>query len=569
MKGTRNVLCFDCLFDRAYKLIATQESLIDITTPPELWASVVVKGVNSYCSELDAPRPAATSQVGVVTDLLTMTTEARELEDVHAMILQKLTAACESQGVFEGDDDTLPPMLLQQAEELAQRSGQAVAAYELVKVGQRCEVLRWASEQSAATRITADPPRLIALTLKALSTNDDQLHAQRHALPGTRAQAAQEAFELLRELSWRPVCAPTGVTPPQLLHSSAPHWAFRDGAVLGRVADWLQVLTGVSEDLPDGPDEQTVIWAMECVEALIIGRGLGDDGSDADMEQKRYEALQALCRLGGSGRRYGVQLAERVGDYRTRVQHWLQFDPQQLATDEAAARARGWKDHRNFLLKLCDAYYELASVSHASDVGGDVADSDRAGGFASVSNQPADRQETVARLSWLGDLLGTLSRLHEVEVNGRTINKGEMDMDEDNDTAEDEATPTGDNDVSYVTAFLEGKPKVQWLFALLNSANETAPNPSSLPPIATLVAGAAERVPPGIHSISLRRSLLAVQKLSHAAAETLTTEAQNLRQQTHALAIEIVVAKCGALTDYHIQGVLCTCLSNYINVPWV
>eukprot|EP01043_Picozoa_sp_COSAG02_P074932 COSAG02_NODE_15217_length_1193_cov_1.343693_3_plen_97_part_01 len=97
MEGPRNFLCFECLFARAYKLIATQEPLIDITTPPELWASIVVKGVNSYCSELDAPRPAATSQVGVVTDLLTMTTEARELEDVHAMILQKLTATCESQ----------------------------------------------------------------------------------------------------------------------------------------------------------------------------------------------------------------------------------------------------------------------------------------------------------------------------------------------------------------------------------------------------------------------------------------------------------------------------------------
>jgi hypothetical protein len=85
---------------------------------------------------------------------------------------------------------------------------------------------------------------------------------------------------------------------------------------------------------------------------------------------------------------------------------------------------------------------------------------------------------------------------------------------------------------------------VQWLFALHNSANETAPNPPSLPPIATLVAGAAESVPAGIHSNSLRRSLLAVQKLSHAAAGTLPSELQNLRRQTHALAIDTVVAKC-------------------------
>jgi len=539
--------------------LAAQEPLIDMTTPPELWASVVVKGVNSYCVELDAPRPAATSQVGVVTDLLTMTREARELEDIHAMILQKLTSACESQGVFDGDDDTLPPMLLQQAEELAQRSGQALAAYELVKVGQRCEILRWTSEQAAGKRITAEPSRLIALALKALSTNEEQLHAQRHVAPGTRAQAAQEAFELLRELSWRPVCEPTGVTPPQLLYSGsgelngdmAPHWAFRDGAVLGRVADWLRVLTGLSEDLPETLDDQTVIWAVDCVEALIVGRGLGDDGSAGDKERKRYEALQALCGLGDIGRRYAVQLAERVGDYRTRVQHWLQFDPQQLATDEAAAQSRGMEDHRDFLLKLCDAYYELAAVSKtaADNNSSDAAAAAAAatGGFATIANQPLNREEEVMRLSWLGHLLGTLSRLHEVEASAKQSSPGGMDMDEDaSETADDNAAATTDEaaSVSYVSAFLAGKPKMQWLFALHNSANDAAPLPSTLPTIAELVAGAATRVEPGIGGNSLRRSLLAVQKLSHAAAGSLPGVVQTLRQQTHALAIETVVAKC-------------------------
>jgi hypothetical protein len=38
--------------------------------------------------------------------------------------------------------------------------------------------------------------------------------------------------------------------------------------------------------------------------------------------------------------------------------------------------------------------------------------------------------------------------------------------------------------------------------------------------------------------------LLAVQKLAHAAAGTLHGAAADLRQQTHALAIETVVAKC-------------------------
>ena len=82
--------------------------------------------MNSYCSELDAPRTAATSRWSV-TDLLTMTMKA-ELEDVHAMVLQKLAAAYDRRACLY-DDDTLPPMLLQQAEELAQRSGQAVAAW--------------------------------------------------------------------------------------------------------------------------------------------------------------------------------------------------------------------------------------------------------------------------------------------------------------------------------------------------------------------------------------------------------------------------------------------------------
>ena len=40
-----------------------------------------------------------------------------------------LRQACEAQGVFEREDDTLPPMLVAQAEELAQRSCQAFAAY--------------------------------------------------------------------------------------------------------------------------------------------------------------------------------------------------------------------------------------------------------------------------------------------------------------------------------------------------------------------------------------------------------------------------------------------------------
>ena len=151
------------------------------------------------------------------------------------------------------------------------------------------------------------------------------------------------------------------------------------------------------------------------------------------------------------------------------------------------------------------------------------------------------------RLSWLGHWLGTLSRLHEVEASAKQSSPGGMDMDEDaSETADDNAAATTDEaaSVSYVSAFLAGKPKMQWLFALHNSANDAAPLPSTLPTIAELVAGAATRVEPGIGGNSLRRSLLAVQKLSHAAAGSLPGVVQTLRQQTHALAIETVVAKC-------------------------
>ena len=49
------------------------------------------------------------------------------------------------------------------------------------------------------------------------------------------------------------------------------------------------------------------------MEALIVGRGLGDDGTTADQDRKRFEALQAVYSLGELGRRYAVELAEQVG----------------------------------------------------------------------------------------------------------------------------------------------------------------------------------------------------------------------------------------------------------------
>ena len=79
--------------------------------------------------------------------------------------------------------ESLFPELATQADELSKRSGQASVAYELVKVGQRCEVLKWIGERAgggvavdaphnyAHRAWTApDPPGLIAAALKALST---------------------------------------------------------------------------------------------------------------------------------------------------------------------------------------------------------------------------------------------------------------------------------------------------------------------------------------------------------------------------------------------------------------
>ena len=222
---------------------------------------------------------------------------------------------------------------------------------------------------------------------------------------------------------------------------------------------------------------QTVVWATECVEALIVGRGLGDDGTTADQDRKRFEALQAVYSLGELGRRYAVELAEQVGDHRTRVQHWLRFAPERLQADEEAAKERGTDDHRAFLLTLCDAYYELASP-----IDGEQQAAAEQGGFAAVGAMRADREEQRNRLAWLSALLQTLGRLHEVESTAALDRSADMDVTDapTDDTAEFRA--------SYVAAFLAAKPKVQWLFALQNSGGPPVPG---LKPTTELVAEVA------------------------------------------------------------------------------
>jgi len=145
--------------------------------PP--WLEYFTQGINKYCALLDEPRPAPTSQVGVVTELLVISREAQELVEVHAELLRQI-ASLDPMG---GSDNRLPDPLIFLAGQLSKRSGQASVAYELVKVGQRCEVLKWIGERAgggvavdaphnyAHRAWTApDPPGLIAAALKALST---------------------------------------------------------------------------------------------------------------------------------------------------------------------------------------------------------------------------------------------------------------------------------------------------------------------------------------------------------------------------------------------------------------
>ena len=213
------------------------------------------------------------------------------------------------------------------------------------------------------------------------------------------------------------------------------------------------------------------------------------------------------------------------------MQHWLRFAPERLQADEEAAKERGTDDHRAFLLTLCDAYYELASPIH-----GEQQAAAEQGGFAAVGAMRADREEQRNRLAWLSALLQTLSRLHEVESTAALDRSADMDVTDapTDDTAEFRA--------SYVAAFLAAKPKVQWLFALQNSGGPPVPG---LKPTTELVAEVAVDVvrhrvivmhhanisiatPPDLTLVcvqkgaDLRRSLLAIQKLAHAAAGTLS-----------------------------------------------
>ena len=62
----------------------------DYVGPNPGWLRYVLEGVAKYCALLDEPRPAPTSQVGVVTELLVISREAQELVEVHAELLRQV-----------------------------------------------------------------------------------------------------------------------------------------------------------------------------------------------------------------------------------------------------------------------------------------------------------------------------------------------------------------------------------------------------------------------------------------------------------------------------------------------
>ena len=91
----------------------------------------------------------------------------------------------------------------------------------------------------------------------------------------------------------------------------------------------------------------------------------------------------------------------------------------------------------------------------------------------------------MARLSWLGHLLVTLTHLHGVEVNGRTTNAAGMDMDEDDGTAENDAVLAA----TMCRSCISGGSRRCSGFRSAQQCERISSKSSSLPPIATLVAG--------------------------------------------------------------------------------
>ena len=173
-----------------------------------------------------------------------------------------------------------------------------------------------------------------------------------------------------------------------------------------RVQEWLQVLRGLADDAPtvlSGSEGSAAIAAAaDCICGLVLGHGTGGDGTEISDDEHRYGLLQVcfsrmlsssvfsdeyytrrqdLYHLGELGRVAAVERAAQLGDFRTRIRHWLQVrdpvklsselsnyllfvqsDRSQIRQDENAAADLGGAEHCTFLLRLCDAYHELATA---------------------------------------------------------------------------------------------------------------------------------------------------------------------------------------------------------------
>eukprot|EP01048_Picozoa_sp_COSAG05_P007683 COSAG05_NODE_548_length_8749_cov_33.055838_15_plen_257_part_00 len=68
----------------------------------------VAAGVAQYCAQLDSPRPAAATDVGVITDLLVLARESRELCEVHEQVSLSIMDATSSRCMWRRSGIYLP-----------------------------------------------------------------------------------------------------------------------------------------------------------------------------------------------------------------------------------------------------------------------------------------------------------------------------------------------------------------------------------------------------------------------------------------------------------------------------
>ena len=145
-----------------------------------------------YCAELERSRASVVSDAGVVADMLALARDTRELVDLHAELLNQVNHAPKLlshalYGYLRGfsgqflscikvvsawtgwrsqrgcwvvvsaaqirtqlvvplngiNGQAMPAVLVAQATEIEAQAGRAAAAFEVLQVGQQCNVLKW------------------------------------------------------------------------------------------------------------------------------------------------------------------------------------------------------------------------------------------------------------------------------------------------------------------------------------------------------------------------------------------------------------------------------------------